>query len=307
MITMITKSRLKVAKKYSCEKCVYSCRSKYDWTKHLSTTKHKMITNDNKKSPKVASFSCVCGNVYKFRSGLSRHKKKCMGQKHNNVVEVLESSESMKVAELYQTMKELVEDNRRKTELMEKILAMNSELIPKVGNNNNNKISINVFLNEKCKDAMNLQDFLEQVTISLEDLTYTKNNGYVKGISNIFVKHLTDLEPTERPIHCSDKKRLQFYVKEENKWKRDDKKINQSIQNVTVKQIKQLKEWENLHPNYLSDERLTEEWHQMIHKIMGGSTDEEREKNTESIKKEISTTVDMKNAMIVKKRIDSLK
>ena len=148
---------------------------------------------------------------------------------------------------------------------------------------------------------MNLTDFVENIKISIEDLAYTRKNGYAAGISNIFLKHLTDMKPTERPIHCSDKKRLQFYVKEENKWKRDDKKINQSIQNVTVKQIKQLKEWENLHPNYLSDEHLTQEWHQMIHKIMGGSTDEEREKNTESIKKEISTTVDMKNAMIVKR------
>jgi len=142
-------------------------------------------------------------------------------------------------------MKKLVEDNRQKTELMGKMLDQNAMLIPKVGNNNN-KISINVFLNERCKGAMNLDEFVDNVKVTLEDLNYTKDNGYVKGISNIFVKHLTDMEPTERPIHCSDKKRLQFYVKEEDTWKKDceHKKINKTIQDVTMKQIKQLKAWE---------------------------------------------------------------
>ena len=202
--------------------------------------------------------------------------------------------------ELCKTMKKLVEDNRQKTELMGKLLDQNSLLIPKVGNNNN-KISINVFLNEKCKGAMNLHDFVDKVKVTLEDLNYTRDNGYVAGISNIFVKHLTDMEPTERPIHCSDKKRLQFYVKDENTWTKDSehKKINKSIQDVTMKQIKQLKSWEQQHPDYLVDDVLLCEWHQMIQKIMGGANEEEREKNAENIKKGISSSVDMKNAMTI--------
>ena len=89
-------------------------------------------------------------------------------------------------------------------------------MMPNIGNNNNNTISINVFLNEQCKNAMNLTDFMDKVKISLEDLAYSKNNGYVKGVTNIFAKQLKDLKPTERPIHCSDTKRLQFYVKDED-------------------------------------------------------------------------------------------
>ena len=202
------------------------------------------------------------------------------------------------ILELCKTMKKLVEDNRQKTELMGKMLDQNAMLIPKVGNNNN-KISINVFLNERCKGAMNLDEFVDNVKVTLEDLNYTKDNGYVKGISNIFVKHLTDMEPTERPIHCSDKKRLQFYVKEEDTWKKDceHKKINKTIQDVTMKQIKQLKAWEQAHPNYLTDDGLLVEWQQMIQKIMGGKDEEERVKNTEDIKKGISSSIDMKNAM----------
>ena len=100
------------------------------------------------------------------------------------------------------------------------------------------------------------KDFLDNLQISLEDLKYTKEHGYAKGISNIFVKQLRDLKPNERPIHCSDKKRLQFYVKDNNSWERDaqHKKIDSTIQDITIKQIKQLKEWEKAHPNYLKDE-----------------------------------------------------
>ena len=164
----------------------------------------------------------------------------------------------------------------------------------------NKKMTINVFLNEKCKDAMNLTDFVENLKISLQDLEYTKEEGYVKGISNIFTKHLTDLKPTERPIHCCDKKRLQFYIKDEDKWEKDEEntKIDKTIQDVTVKQIKKLREWEDQHPGYLKDETLLMEWHHMLREIMGGGEDEEINRNKEQIKKKISETIELKNAML---------
>ena len=302
---MITKTRQKRGTKFSCNFCDYVCRDKFNMTRHLSSTKHQMVTNgntnDNKNEAKRGTFSkqfeCECGKVYKFRSGLSRHQKNCVPK---NVVIQKSTSANSDIMELCKTMKKLVEDNRHKTELMGKLLDQNSLLIPKVGNNNN-KISINVFLNEKCKGAMNLHDFVDKVKVTLEDLNYTRNNGYVAGISNIFVKHLEDMEPTERPIHCSDKKRLQFYVKDENTWTKDSQheKINKSIQDVTMKQIKQLKAWEQQHPDYLTDDALLCQWHQMIQKIMGGANEEEREKNAENIKKGISSSVDMKNAMTI--------
>ena len=158
-------------------------------------------------------------------------------------------------------------------------------------NCNNKKMTINVFLNEQCKNAMNLTDFVENVKVSLADLKYTTQHGYIKGISNIFVKNLKNLDPTERPIHCSDKKRLQFYVKDENKWEKDrnHEKIDKSIQNIAIKQIKQVKEWERNHPNYLKDDKLLIEWHTMIQQIMGGGEDTERGRNNEQIKKSLGT------------------
>ena len=313
---MVTQNATKSPPKFTCKNCHYTCKNKFDFNKHLSTTKHQMVTQMVTSVAKVAK-TCECGKTYKFRSGLSRHRKKCTFLQQNIVVEdetdhnkVLNMAESYKimkntqnsngVSELCKIMQNLVEDNCRKTELMEKILDQNSALIPKVGSNNNNSISINVFLNEHCKSAMNLGDFVENVKITLDDLLYTKDNGYVKGISNIFVKHLTDMKPTERPIVCSDKKRLQFYVKEENTWQKDKEhtKLNKSIQNVSIKQIKKLKEWEALHPDYLTDEDLMHQWHQMIHEIMGGASNAERERNTENIKKGLLETVDMKKALV---------
>ena len=157
----------------------------------------------------------------------------------------------------------------------------------------NNKMSINIYLNEYCKDAMNLTDFLNTINISLDDLLYTKNHGYVKGIGKIFEKQLLDLKPTQRPIHCSDKKRMHFYVKDENTWEKDNdhNKIDKSIQCITMKQIKKIKEWEFKNPHYLTNEKLLMEWHIMVRAIMGGSQDGELYKNKLKIKKNLSKVI----------------
>jgi hypothetical protein len=163
-------------------------------------------------------------------------------------------------------------------------------------NCNNKKMTINVFLNEECKDAMNLTDFVENVKVSLEDLNYTKENGYIDGISNIFVKHLQDMPATSRPIHCSDKKRLQFYVKEANVWEKDKthEKIDKSIQDITFKQIKKIKAWEEQNPDYLTNECLREEWQTMVMRMMGGKEKDECKKNIDQIKRSLCTTTELK-------------
>lgn len=278
----------KLQKKYTCKKCDYFTSNRSNWKKHILTPKHKNGNNGNKKVAKKKGFCCgVCGRQYKYRSGLSRHKKSCNG---NVMIE----------PGVLRTVKKLIEENEKKNDLLEKIVNQNKKLIPMVGNNNNNKISINVFLNEHCKNAMNMTDFIEGINVSLDDLNYTNENGYVKGISNIFVKHLTDMKITERPIHCSDKKRLKFYIKDENKWGKDEshEKINKTIQDITIKQIKKVREWETEHPDYMKDAELQKEWLNMIREIMGGSEGGEREKNNESIKKELSDNVAVKDAIL---------
>ena len=282
----------KLQKKYACHACDYFTSNKSNWNKHVLTSKHANGNNGNRKVAKGNRFVChLCGKKYKFMSGLSRHKKSCNLEKKKNK----KKTKKTDLSEIYATMKELIKDNQKKTELLEKMIDENKKLIPVI----NNKISIHVFLNEHCKNAMNMTDFIDGINVSLDDLNYTNQYGYVKGISNIFVKHLTDLKATERPIHCSDKKRLQFYIKDENKWEKDNshEKINKTIQDITIKQIKQVREWERENPNYMENDALREEWHNMIREIMGGSENVEREKNNESIKKGISDTVSVKNAL----------
>ena len=211
-------------------------------------------------------------------------------------------------------LEKIIEQTFTQNNNISKLLEQNAVLIEKMSsikketnnityqNCGNKKMTINVYLNEKCKDAMNLSDFVNNLHISLDDLLYTKQHGYAEGISNIFVKHLQDLNPTERPIHCSDKKRLQFYIRDENKWQRDNKneKIDKTIHDLTIKQIKHLKEWELQNPDYKNDAKLMEEWHKLVHEIMGPSNDMIREKDKELIIKKLGKTVKVKENLIIK-------
>lgn len=298
----------KTPKKYFCEKCNYCTKNKKDFRRHEQTAKHKKNISN--------LYSCdICGKAYKYASGLSKHKQ-CKHKKKVVTVESIiedeidpeKASLKKEVEDLKQMMKlfmgntikkqNQVLEHQKKQEEYAKYL---KEVVPTLGNTtNNNTMNINIYLNEHCKNAMNLTDFVENVKVSLEDLLYTKNHGYVKGISNIFVKQLKDMEPTQRPIHCSDKKRLQFYVKDDNKWEKDNsnEKIDKSIDKITKKQILAIKLWEKEHPNYLEDEKLTRIWSKMI-KNMGTGVSENvtAEKEKTNIKKEVGMTVQLKTAI----------
>jgi hypothetical protein len=201
-------------KKYCCKLCDFISSNKKDYNRHLLTIKHSrrmieekgfsVIQNSDKNVIQKPLFFCdFCGKKYKYQSGLCKHQKKCKAAKTNVEVEnedlrneltelktkIFEQMQESAI-NLNTTMKAFIEtqkeDNKKSMEQMESF----KNIIPKIGNTYNNKLSINVYLNEKCKDAMNLTDFVENLTISLEDLVYTKNHGFVKGISNIFVKQL---------------------------------------------------------------------------------------------------------------------
>ena len=146
---------------------------------------------------------------------------------------------------------------------------------------------------------MNLTQFLDNIQVSLEDLRYTNEHGFVKGISNIFNKHLTDMKITERPIHCSDQKRLQFYVKDDDFWDRDKghRKLDKTIRVLEKKQIIQLKEWERRHPEYMDDMALNREWNRMIYNMMGGIDETARKRNAKNIKKSICRGITVKGVL----------
>ncbi|MHA1476329.1 MAG: hypothetical protein ACTSQ5_14220 [Promethearchaeota archaeon] len=256
-----------------------------------------MVTNGNLNGNKmVTCVSCeTCGRVYKYKSGLSRHKKLCVG---NNESVVLKTT-NVKVAKVAMDGNDAVAINllvgalSKQGDLIEKLIENQKEMIPKMGNNNNNKISINVFLNEHCKNAMNLTDFVDNIKVSIQDLEYTNQHGYAKGISNLFTKHLTDMAVTERPIHCSDKKRLQFYIKDSDKWEKDitHKKLDKTIDDIASRQFWHLKEWEKENPDHVVDEKKGQIWLQMMKNLSGCLASN---KTTNIIKKNISENVTVK-------------
>jgi len=303
------KNGKKLDMKYHCIKCDFHSNDRCDYERHLMTRKHKMDNVDkklDKMDNKKTGFLCEnCGRKYKYQSGLCKHKKKCneikktkirkkrvIKAKTDNEKEMLKTE----LKELRFMMKEMIKKQGETNENYYKTL---DKAIAKAGDTVNQKMSINIYLNEHCKNAMNLTDFLKELTVSLDDLQYTKEHGYVKGISNIFMKQLKDLKPTERPIHCSDTKRLQFYIKDENKWGKDKshEKIDESIQDITIKQIKHIREWEKENPNYLKDEKLLIEWHNMVHNAMGDDDDETRNKNKKFIKQEIGNTIEIQKQL----------
>ena len=265
---------------FKCVPCTFVTTDRRDWKRHTSSTKHQLTAYPGE----VACHTCcACGKRYKHASGVSRHRKACTA----SVIR----AQAKHIEELQGIVHELAETNRRTVEALQ----------PAMGNvyNTTNKMTVNVFLNEQCKGAMNLTDFVDSMVISVSDLDYTRENGYVKGISNIFAKHLDDLGPTERPIHCVDGKRLQFYVKDEGEWNRDEnEKMSESIHQVSSKQIQQIKAWERANPNWEQNERGVEEYLATIRGVMGGSDGLTGGRTVEDIKRHLGANVQLRSSDI---------
>ncbi len=297
--------------KFHCQSCDYFTSRKSQWKRHLETRKHAQSQMDNKKfqkkfqkvpNDKPKYFYCSCGRKYKFRSGLCKHKKKCIGisidnkkiMKKNNSIpsknSKKENSDDLKDI-FRQFMKMQTEFNKKLSEEITKPQNIYNDC-------HNNKMTINVFLNEECKNAMNLTDFVDNLKISLEDLKYSGTNGFVDGVTSIFTKQLKDMDPTERPIHCSDKKRLQFYVKDDNKWHKDEdgKKMDETITTIKLKQTTKIGEWEKLHPNYRDDPDLLNEWQNMLAGITENTSGNVLKQKL-ALKKKIASYIELKDAM----------
>tara|TARA_B100001057_G_scaffold480775_1_gene554002 strand:+ start:292 stop:1077 length:786 start_codon:yes stop_codon:yes gene_type:complete len=229
---------------------------------------------------------CDCGKKYKHKSSYSRHIKNC--NKKNTVVEDSFEISNYEDSDIKKILKDILKENKE----------LKNE-IKNIKTTTNNNISINVFLNENCKDAMNLTDFIENMKLSIEDLQYSGKYGYVKGMSNILMKNLTDIDPKQRPLHCSDPKRLKFYVKENDEWERDtdNKKIDQSMDNITKKQHKILKDWVVANPNYEDSKLKMDEYFSIVRSLMGGIDKEEELQNKCRVIKHVSAGTNIKEVI----------
>jgi hypothetical protein len=268
---MLTEKEQKSSKNYYCKNCNYNTSRKSQYERHLITQKHKYLQNTDAE-PSKKKYICECGREYKYRQSLYNHRKTCKGEKKETAI--IDNEENID----YKTMfLEIINENK---ELRKTI----SEMIPKMGNNNNNtinnknKFNINVFLNEKCKDALSMDEFIDKIEISMKNLLTTKEKGQVNGISNIIIENMNKLSLYERPLHCTDKKRETLYVKN-NEWEKDDNKehINKALKKVESKQLKNLNVWLETHPNYMNNHIEQEEFAKLMSEC-GKSIDDGREK-----------------------------
>ncbi len=275
-----------------CKICGKDFKHKSSLYRHKKTCKNDVsqLSKIIQNYPNVIQnkFVCKCGKSYKYSSGLCKHKTKC--EYLQNESEKQSVNEIVPTNNVEKLLKNIMLDNKE-------ILKENKALREKIStlelgntiNNNNQQYSINFFLNEKCKNAMNLEDFVEKIKFTLEDLQYTSENGYAKGISNVFIKNLNDMDITERPIHCSDQKRLQFYVKNDNEWTKDknNEKLDNTIKKVSRKQMKSIQEWVEANPDYTETDAKMEEYFTLVRSITQPNDD----KNLKNIKRKVGENV----------------
>ena len=263
----------KVAHKFSCEYCNYFTSKTSDYKKHLSTDKHKkhendskMIGNDSDISLKVAKhFACECGRIYKYDSGYYRHKKNCKPlSKENNLSSI--DKDDLIIA--------LLKQNTELLEIMKNGTTNHSHNNTN-SMNNNKTFNLQFFLNETCKNAMNITDFVDSIKLQLSDLEKVGEIGYVEGISNIITTNLKALDVTQRPVHCTDKKRETMYIKDENQWEKIDDnktKLRKAINHIADKNFRLLPQFREKNPSYKDySSKISGKYDKMVVEATGGT------------------------------------
>jgi hypothetical protein len=289
----------KTAKKtpfFVCEVCDFKCSKQSDYERHLVTVKHKMVINGTNKTPNKGEqvFSCICGSNYKYLTGLARHKRTCIvvNTPGNSLLhvegdnkETYETTEDdicsdNKIIITKHMFIELINDNKEMMKIIKGQQEQLNSIIPKIGNitnntnnttNNtmNNNFNLNVFLNEQCKDALNISDFIDSLKITLEDLLFSKTNGISRGITDVLIKGLKELDIYKRPIHCTDIKRDIMYIKDEDKWLKDDSNemMKNTIVKIADKERTALQQWAIDNPDWIETERKQLEYLTMMRSI----------------------------------------
>ena len=288
---------------FQCELCNFKCSKKSNYEAHLLTTKHINRTNRTEKMPKNANqFNCECGKIYKARNSLWYHKQKCTYIEDNKKKEIVEEKkeEGPDYKELLiQAMTEMSEMRKENNELVTKMTEMipkMTEMMPSITNTNsnnttNNNFNLQFFLNETCKDALNLTEFINSLQLQLKDLEYTANNGHIKGITNIFQTALSNMEENKRPMHCTDLKREIMYIKENDEWNKDDEKAKMkgTINQITNKNIGNIEEWLEKYPGHINPNSPDfDKFVKMTSNCMGTGNEADDDKIVRNIMREVT-------------------
>ena len=292
----------KNADSFHCKECDFQCAKQSNWDTHVTTCKHKSIANINK-------YVCfVCQKSYSARNSLWYHKKKCCQATNiqNNIV-VVNDDENIVLTDNNNLIDIVVGLVKSNSELQQQILEIckttstNNTVLNSVYNNNNNNnnsnnktFNLQVFLNETCKDAMNITDFVNSIQLQLTDFENVGEQGYINGISNIIIKNLKALEENMRPVHCSDLKRESIYVKDNNTWEKDtndNQKLKKAIKAIAHKNTKMIPKYREKYPDsQISSSKASDNYNRFVIEAMGGAGDDDDEK-TEKILKRIAKEI----------------
>jgi len=294
----------KTCTEYFCASCYYTTERKSSYDMHLSTAKHQKSMVSNHIIANIAKhcnqYVCqMCNKTYKDNSGLWRHKKKCELSK-----EIKKTSEQNEIPTIKQILspeftpeliKLITELVKGQNGIQESIVELckngthNNNNSHNTTNSHNKSFNLQFFLNETCKDAMNITDFVDSIKLQLSDLEKVGNVGYIEGISSIIIQNLNALDITERPIHCTDKKRETMYIKDEDKWEKEDDtkiKMNKMVKKVANKNINLISEFQKVHPEYRKcSSRVSDQYNKIVIESMGGKGDNDYEKEEKIIKR----------------------
>ena len=299
--------------KFFCDFCNYGTSRKSSIDKHYSTSQHKLRTNTNEMLQKVANdYSCDCGKNYKHASSLWNHKKKCdkinndNNNDNDNDNDTIDSNNNSKnndlvidkelVMTILKQNSDIMKENselknmmlEQQTQMLEVIKNGTHNTNTQINNVSNKTFNLNLFLNEECKDAMNIMDFVDSLKLQLSDLENVGKVGFVSGISNIIIKNLKALDVNKRPVHCSDTKREVMYIKDEDKWEKENeekKKLKKAIKYIAHKNSKMISEFKAKYPDCIySDSKKSDQYNKLIIEAMGGKGDNDNEKEEKIIK-----------------------
>lgn len=269
----------KSSEKFHCNCCDYHTSRKSQYDRHILTDKHRILQNPTnsyiKKVPSDRTFECKCGKIYKHSSTLYAHKKKCDFIDYKNKPELTDKL-------IIDALLKIIQNGTNNNNTTTTNTNTNSH-----NNIDNKTFNLNFFLNETCKDAMNISDFVSSVKVSLDDLENTGRQGYVEGITNIVLKNLNKVEQNMRPLHCSDLKREVFYIKDNDEWQKENTEkpiLTKAIKIIANENIKQIKNWRDKYPGCTdSDSKKNDLYLKIVSNSMNGSTQEESIKNIDKI------------------------
>lgn len=289
---MITQNSQNSQSKFYCETCDYTCSRKSDYNKHIATAKH--INSYNQLPTTLKKYECPCGKEYKHRQGLYLHKKTC-----NMIEPQLQPSE---INALTTLVLDLVKSNQELQKQMIEVCKKDTTITTNntATNCNNKTFNLQFFLNETCKDAMNMVDFIDSIQVKLSDLENMGKLGFVNGLSNMIIDRLNALDVHMRPIHCTDTKRETVYTKEKNQWTKEEadlKTVRRFIQSVAKKNTQNIGLFRNKHPDCMdSSTRNSDVYNKIVMETYGGYGNNDTDSENKIIMKLVKEiTIDKSN------------